>query len=46
MLPIRDQIAHWLIAHRRWLAVVALALAAVGVERSRNLEFARSIDTM
>jgi predicted RND superfamily exporter protein len=46
MLPIRDQIAHWLIAHRRWLAVVALALAAVGVERSRHLEFARSIDTM
>lgn len=46
MLPIRDRIAGWLIAHRRALAVVAIALAAVGVERSRHLEFARSIDTM
>lgn len=46
MLPICDRVAGWLIAHRRSLAVVALALAAIGVERSRHLEFARSIDTM
>jgi len=46
MLPIRDRVAGWLIAHRRSLAVVALALAAIGVERSRHLEFSRSIDTM
>jgi len=46
MLPIRDRVAGWLIAHRRALAVVAVALAAIGVERARHLEFARSIDTM
>jgi len=46
MLPIRDRVAGWLIAHRRSLAVVAVALAAIGVERSRHLEFSRSIDTM
>jgi predicted RND superfamily exporter protein len=46
MLPIRDRVAGWLIAHRRLLAVVAVALAAIGVERSRHLEFSRSIDTM
>jgi len=46
MLPIRDRVAGWLIAHRRFLAIVAIALAAIGVERSRGLEFARSIDTM
>lgn len=46
MLPIRDWIAGWLIAHRRLLAIVAVALAALGVERSRHLEFARSIETM
>ena len=46
MLPIRDRVAGWLIARRRLLAIVAIALAAIGVERSRGLEFARSIDTM
>jgi len=46
MLPIRDRVAGWLIAHRRFLAIVAIALVAIGVERSRGLEFARSIDTM
>ncbi len=46
MRPVGERIAAWLIAHRRILAVVGIALAVAGVERSRQLEFARSIDTM
>ena len=41
-----ERIAAWLIARRRILAALAVALAIAGVERSRQLEFARSIDTM
>ena len=41
-----DRIAGGLIAHRGILALVALVLAVVSVERSRRLEFSRSIDTM
>lgn len=41
-----DRIAAWLIEHRHWLAGLAVVLAIAGVERSRHLEFARSIDTM
>lgn len=40
------RIAAWLIAWRGLLALVAVAVAVAGVERSRGLEFARSIDTM
>ena len=41
-----ERAATWLIAQRRALAVIAIALAAAGVERARHLEFSRSIDTM
>ena len=44
--PVSERISAWLVARRRMLAVLAIALAFVGVERSRRLEFARSIDTM
>ena len=43
---VADRIAGWLIAWRLPLAVAAIALAAVSVERSRHLEFSRSIDAM
>ncbi len=44
--PLCGRIADWLIAHRNLLALVAVGLAVAGVERSRMLEFGRSIDTM
>ncbi len=40
------RVAAWLIAHRLLLAVVGVVLTAVSVERSRHLEFSRSIDAM
>ena len=46
MRPVCGRIAAGLIARRRILAAVAIALAVAGVERSRQLEFARTIDTM
>lgn len=46
MRPVCDRVANWLISHRNLLALVAVVLAIVSVERSRQLEFARSIDTM
>ena len=46
MRPVPDRVATWLIAHRSLLALVAVGLAAVSVERARHLEFVRSIDTM
>jgi predicted RND superfamily exporter protein len=46
MRPVCDRVANWLISHRNLLALGAVALAIVSVERSRQLEFARSIDTM
>jgi hypothetical protein len=39
-------VARWLIEHRMMLFLVALVLGGVSVERSRHLEFIRSIDTM
>jgi len=44
--PVADRIAGWLIAWRVPLAAAAVALAAFSVERSRHLEFSRSIDAM
>jgi len=46
MRPVRDRVANWLIERRTVLAAVAILLAIVSVERSRHLEFARSIETM
>lgn len=46
MRPVCDRVANWLISHRNLLALVAVALTIMSVERSRQLEFARSIDTM
>ena len=46
MRPVCDRVANWLISHRNGLALVAVLLAVVSVERSRQLEFSRSIDTM
>ncbi|NDC63082.1 MAG: hypothetical protein EBZ59_03655 [Planctomycetia bacterium] len=46
MRPVSDRVATWLVAHRNLLAVVAVILAVASVERSRHLEFVRSIDTM
>lgn len=46
MRPVCDRVANWLISHRNLLALAAVALAIVSVDRSRQLEFARSIDTM
>jgi predicted RND superfamily exporter protein len=43
---VADRVAGRLIAWRVPLAVVAVALAAVSVERSRQLVFSRSIDAM
>jgi hypothetical protein len=41
MRPVCDRVANWLISHRNLLALGAVALAIVSVERSRQLEFAR-----
>ncbi|MFM7107539.1 MAG: efflux RND transporter permease subunit [Planctomycetaceae bacterium] len=46
MRRVADRVAGWLVARRGLLAVVAVALAAVGVERARHLEFSRSIEAM
>ena len=46
MHPVCDRVASWLIAHRNLMAVVAVVLSIVSVDRSRHLEFVRSIDTM
>jgi len=46
MRPVADRVAGWLVAHRGRLALVAIALTMLAVERSRHLEFSRSIDTM
>ena len=43
---VADRIAGWLIAWRVPLALAAVVLAAAAVERSRHLEFSRSIDAM
>jgi uncharacterized protein len=39
-------VAGWLVARRLPLAILAMVLAALGVERSQHLEFSRSIDAM
>jgi predicted RND superfamily exporter protein len=44
--PVADRIAGWLITWRVPLALAAVVLAAAAVERSRHLEFSRSIDAM
>lgn len=41
-----DRIASWLIRSRGWLAVAAVILVVASVERSRHLEFSRSIEAM
>jgi len=46
MRPVADRVAGWLVAHRGRLALAALVLTILAVERSRHLEFSRSIDTM
>jgi predicted RND superfamily exporter protein len=46
MRPVADRVARWLVDHRGRLALAAVVLAGIGVERSRHLEFSRSIDTM
>jgi len=46
MRRIADRVASWLVSYRGLLAVAAVALAVVSVERSRRLEFVKSIDTM
>ena len=46
MRPVADRVAKWLIARRHLLAFAAVGLAIVSVERSRHLEFSRSIETM
>jgi predicted RND superfamily exporter protein len=46
MRPVADRVANWLVTRRNLLAAVAVVLAIVSVERSRHLEFVRSIDTM
>jgi hypothetical protein len=43
---VADRIAGWLITWRVPLALAAVVLAAAAVERSRHLEFSRSIDAM
>jgi predicted RND superfamily exporter protein len=40
------RVAEWLVARRVPLALLGIILAAVSVERSRHLEFSRSIDAM
>jgi uncharacterized protein len=44
--PVSHRVARWLVARRVWLAIVAVALAAWAVDRSRHLVFSRSIDAM
>jgi predicted RND superfamily exporter protein len=44
--PVAHTVADWLIAWRLPLALLGVALTAVSVERSRHLEFSRSIDAM
>ena len=46
MRPVADRVARWLVDHRGRLALVAIVLAGIAVERSRHLAFSRSIDTM
>ena len=41
-----DRLALWLIKHRGFLAVIGLILATFSIERSRHLEFSKSIDSM
>ncbi|MGI9177491.1 MAG: MMPL family transporter, partial [Pirellulales bacterium] len=40
------RITNWLILHRTRLAIVAVILTVVAIERSQHLQFSRSIDTM
>jgi len=44
--PLRDRVAAWLVRRRGWLAAIGVVLAIASVERSRHLEFSRSIATM
>jgi len=44
--PLAPRVSEWLVTWRGLLACLALALLAVSVERSRRLEFSRSIDAM
>jgi predicted RND superfamily exporter protein len=44
--PFQDRAAGWLVRHRAWLAAVGVVLAIASVERSRHLEFSRSIESM
>ena len=46
MRPVADRVAAGLVAHRVALAILGLLVAAVSVERSRLLQFSRSIDAM
>ena len=46
MPSVADRAATWLVLHRAILAALGAILAIVSVERSRHLEFVRSIDTM
>lgn len=46
MSRVADRVASWLVSHRGLLALAGIALAIVSVERSRRLEFVKSIDTM
>lgn len=46
MRPVADRVARWLVSHRTLLAMAAVLLTVVSVERSRGLEFVKSIDTM
>jgi len=46
MRAVADRAANWLIRFRTPLAIIAVVLAIISVDRSRQLEFVRSIDTM
>ncbi len=46
MRRVADRVAGWLVARRVLLALAGIGLAVVSVERSRHLEFSRSIDAM
>lgn len=46
MRRVADRVALWLVSHRGLLALAGIAVAVVSVERSRQLEFVKSIDTM
>jgi uncharacterized protein len=46
MRRIADRVATWLVSHRGLLAIAGLVLAIVSVDRSRQLQFVKSIDTM